>query len=202
MLNTPLISDLIFKGEVGRDQGDHEALARARHADLRPGAVRLYESHSVTFEDALRNADSVNDLRLQIKLHSQRARSSDLAAGTEHLTIVLKTYDLTPPRVVAFIGLGVMGHPMAGHLARAGHQRHRLQPHARKAAQWVAEYGGSERGRRRGGGRRRDVVFACVGNDDDLRSVTLGTRRRVRRHEAGRDRSSTTRPRRRRSRAS
>jgi twitching motility protein PilU len=42
----------------------------------------------VTYEDALRNADSVNDLRLQIKLHSQRARSSDLAAGTEHLTIV------------------------------------------------------------------------------------------------------------------
>jgi twitching motility protein PilU len=42
----------------------------------------------VTFEDALRNADSLNDLRLQIKLNSQRARSPDLAAGTEHLTIV------------------------------------------------------------------------------------------------------------------
>jgi twitching motility protein PilU len=48
----------------------------------------LYEAQAITFEDALRNADSVNDLRLQIKLHSQRARSSDLAAGTEHLTIV------------------------------------------------------------------------------------------------------------------
>jgi len=48
----------------------------------------LYEGHAVTLEDALRNADSVNDLRLQIKLHSQRARSTDLSAGTEHLTIV------------------------------------------------------------------------------------------------------------------
>jgi twitching motility protein PilU len=48
----------------------------------------LYENHLVTYEDALRNADSVNDLRLQIKLHSNRARTSDLAAGTEHLTIV------------------------------------------------------------------------------------------------------------------
>jgi twitching motility protein PilU len=48
----------------------------------------LYEANLVTFEDALRNADSLNDLRLQIKLHSQRARSSDLAAGTEHLSIL------------------------------------------------------------------------------------------------------------------
>jgi twitching motility protein PilU len=48
----------------------------------------LYETNMITYEDALRNADSLNDLRLQIKLNSQRARSSDLAAGTEHLTIV------------------------------------------------------------------------------------------------------------------
>jgi twitching motility protein PilU len=48
----------------------------------------LYESHMVTYQDAIRNADSVNDLRLQIKLNSQRARNTDLAAGTEHLTIV------------------------------------------------------------------------------------------------------------------
>ena len=44
MLNSPLISDLIFKGEVSRDQGDHEEVARARHADLRPGAVRPLRS--------------------------------------------------------------------------------------------------------------------------------------------------------------
>jgi twitching motility protein PilU len=48
----------------------------------------LYEGQVVTYEDALRNADSVNDLRLQIKLHSQRSRSSDLTAGTEHMHIV------------------------------------------------------------------------------------------------------------------
>ena len=48
----------------------------------------LYESQVVTYEDALRNADSVNDLRLQIKLHSHRAKSGDLTAGTEHLHIV------------------------------------------------------------------------------------------------------------------
>ena len=48
----------------------------------------LYEGNYVSYEDALRNADSVNDLRLQIKLNSNRARSADLSAGTEHLTIV------------------------------------------------------------------------------------------------------------------
>jgi twitching motility protein PilU len=48
----------------------------------------LYENNAVTYEDALRNADSVNDLRLQIKLNSQRAKSSDLSAGTEHFAIV------------------------------------------------------------------------------------------------------------------
>jgi twitching motility protein PilU len=48
----------------------------------------LYEARHISYEDALRNADSVNDLRLQIKLQSQRARSADLAAGTEHMKVV------------------------------------------------------------------------------------------------------------------
>jgi twitching motility protein PilU len=88
MLNTPLISDLIFKGEVAEIK---EIMKRSRELGMQTfdqALFDLYESQSITFEDALRNADSVNDLRLQIKLHSQRARSSDLAAGTEHLTIV------------------------------------------------------------------------------------------------------------------
>ena len=88
LLNTPLISDLIFKGEVAEIK---EIMKRSRELGMQTfdqALFDLYESHSITFEDALRNADSVNDLRLQIKLHSQRARSSDLAAGTEHLTIV------------------------------------------------------------------------------------------------------------------
>jgi twitching motility protein PilU len=48
----------------------------------------LYEEGVVTYEDAIRNADSVNDLRLQIKLNSRRARNTDLSAGTEHMSIV------------------------------------------------------------------------------------------------------------------
>ena len=88
MLNTPLISDLIFKGEVAEIK---EIMKRSRELGMQTfdqALFDLFESRAITFEDALRNADSVNDLRLQIKLHSQRARSSDLAAGTEHLTIV------------------------------------------------------------------------------------------------------------------
>jgi twitching motility protein PilU len=88
MLNTPLISELIFKGEVSEIK---EIMKRSRELGMQTfdqSLFDLYENHMVTYEDALRNADSVNDLRLQIKLHSQRARSSDLAAGTEHLTIV------------------------------------------------------------------------------------------------------------------
>jgi twitching motility protein PilU len=88
MLNTPLISDLIFKGEVAEIK---EIMKRSRELGMQTfdqSLFDLYEGHAVTLEDALRNADSVNDLRLQIKLHSQRARNTDLAAGTEHLTIV------------------------------------------------------------------------------------------------------------------
>jgi twitching motility protein PilU len=88
MLNTPLISDLIFKGEVAEIK---EIMKRSRELGMQTfdqALFDLFESQAITFEDALRNADSVNDLRLQIKLHSQRARSTDLGAGTEHLTIV------------------------------------------------------------------------------------------------------------------
>ncbi|MES2991821.1 MAG: PilT/PilU family type 4a pilus ATPase, partial [Pseudomonadota bacterium] len=78
MLNTPLVSDLIFKGEVSEIK---EIMKRSRELGMQTfdqALFDLYEGHAITFEDALRNADSVNDLRLQIKLHSQRARSSDL----------------------------------------------------------------------------------------------------------------------------
>ena len=88
MLNTPLISDLVFKGEVAEIK---EIMKRSRELGMQTfdqALFDLYEGQAVTFEDALRNADSINDLRLQIKLHSQRARSSDLTAGTEHMQIV------------------------------------------------------------------------------------------------------------------
>jgi twitching motility protein PilU len=88
LLNTPLVSDMIFKGEVGEIK---ELMKRSRELGMQTfdqALFELYENRMVTYEDALRNADSVNDLRLQIKLHSQRARTQDLSAGTEHLTIV------------------------------------------------------------------------------------------------------------------
>jgi len=88
LLNTPLVSDLIFKGEIGEIK---ELMKRSRELGMQTfdqALFDLYEARLITYEDALRNADSLNDLRLNIKLNSQRARSPDLAAGTEHLTIV------------------------------------------------------------------------------------------------------------------
>ena len=85
-----------------------------------------------------------------------------------------KTYDAIPSRKLAFIGLGVMGHAMAGHLARAGHQVTVYNRTAAKAERWVAEYGGRSAPTPRAAAEGCDIVFACVGNDDDLRSVVLG----------------------------
>jgi len=78
-------------------------------------------------------------------------------------------------RRVAFLGLGVMGYPMAGHLARAGHHVTVYNRSPAKAAQWVAEYGGDAAATPREAADGADIVFACVGNDDDLRSVVLGS---------------------------
>jgi 3-hydroxyisobutyrate dehydrogenase-like beta-hydroxyacid dehydrogenase len=75
---------------------------------------------------------------------------------------------------VAFLGLGVMGYPMAGHLARAGHQVTVYNRTAAKAAAWVAEYGGTSAATPAQAAQGVDIVFACVGNDEDLRSVTVG----------------------------
>jgi twitching motility protein PilU len=88
LLNTPLLADMIFKGEVGDIK---ELMKRSRELGMQTfdqALFDLYETNMISYEDALRNADSVNDLRLQIKLNSTRARTADLAAGTEHLSIV------------------------------------------------------------------------------------------------------------------
>ena len=85
-----------------------------------------------------------------------------------------RTYDPVPPRSVAFLGLGVMGHPMAGHLARAGHHVTVYNRTASKAAAWVAEFGGASAPTPAQAAAGADFVFACVGNDDDLRAVTTG----------------------------
>ena len=86
----------------------------------------------------------------------------------------MKTYESISARRVAFLGLGVMGYPMAGHLARAGHQITVYNRSAAKAQAWVAEYGGTAAATPREAAAGAEFVFACVGNDDDLRSVVLG----------------------------
>ena len=88
LLNSPLISDLIFKGEVSEIK---EIMKKSRNLGMQTFDQALfdaYENNLITYEDALRNADSLNDLRLQIKLNSQRAKTQDLSSGTEHLAIV------------------------------------------------------------------------------------------------------------------
>ena len=86
----------------------------------------------------------------------------------------MKTYEPIAPRRVAFLGLGVMGGPMAAHLAGAGHAVTVYNRTNAKAQAWVAEHGGASAGTPRAAAEGAELVFACVGNDDDLRSVTLG----------------------------
>ena len=75
---------------------------------------------------------------------------------------------------LAFLGLGVMGYPMAGHLAKAGHEVTVYNRTTAKAESWVAEHGGHFGKTPREAAMGADIVIACVGNDDDLRSVCLG----------------------------
>lgn len=88
MLNSPLISDLIFKGEVHEIK---EIMKKSRELGMQTfdqALFDLYEMDKITYEDALRNADSVNDLRLNIKLNSKNAKNRDFSAGTEKLGLV------------------------------------------------------------------------------------------------------------------
>ncbi|MGB0439097.1 MAG: NAD(P)-dependent oxidoreductase [Primorskyibacter sp.] len=75
---------------------------------------------------------------------------------------------------VAFLGLGVMGYPMAGYLAKAGHDVTVYNRTATKAEAWVAEHGGASAATPRAAAEGAEFVMACVGNDDDLRSVCVG----------------------------
>lgn len=88
LLNSPLIQDLIFKGEVHEIK---EIMKRSREIGMQTfdmALFDLYEADMISYEDALRNADSLNDLRLKIKLEGKGAKEKDLAAGLEHLEIV------------------------------------------------------------------------------------------------------------------
>ncbi len=86
LLNTPLVADLIFKGQVPELK---ELMKRSRELGMQTfdqALFDLYENEEISYEDALRNADSVNDLRLQIKLHHRRSQDPDFAAGTENMS--------------------------------------------------------------------------------------------------------------------
>ena len=88
LLNSPLISDLIFKGDVHEIK---EIMKKSRELGMQTFDQALFDLHEldkISYEDALRNADSVNDLRLTIKLQGKDAKNRDLSAGTEHLGIV------------------------------------------------------------------------------------------------------------------
>jgi twitching motility protein PilU len=88
MLNSPLISDLIFKGEVHEIK---EIMKKSREIGMQTFDQALFdhfEAGRITYEDALRNADSINDLRLQIKLHGKESKDRDLNSGIGHLDIV------------------------------------------------------------------------------------------------------------------
>ncbi len=88
MLNTPLISDLIFKGEVHELK---DIMRKSRELGMQTfdqALFDLYEAGQITYEDAMRNADSMNELRLAIKLHGHEARDKDIMSGLDHLNIV------------------------------------------------------------------------------------------------------------------
>ncbi len=88
LLNSPLIADLIFKGEVHEIK---EIMKKSRELGMQTfdqALFDLYEAGKISYEDALRNADSVNDLRLNIKLHGKESQNRDISAGIEHLNIV------------------------------------------------------------------------------------------------------------------
>ena len=88
MINSPLIAEHVFKGEVGEIK---EVMRRSRELGMQTfdqALFDLFEQDLISYEDALRNADSVNDLRLKIKLESKNAKNRDLGSGLDHLEIV------------------------------------------------------------------------------------------------------------------
>jgi twitching motility protein PilU len=93
MINTPLMSDLIFKGQVHEIK---ELISKSTELGMQTFDQHLFEMHeagTITYEDALRNADSVNDLRLRFKLESKGARKKDLMHGLDEIRMAEDTDD-------------------------------------------------------------------------------------------------------------
>ena len=88
MLNSPLISDLIFKGDV---HGIKDIIGRSREIGMQTFDQALFDLHEagqISYDDALKNADSVNDIRLKIKLHGKESKDRDISSGLDHLGMV------------------------------------------------------------------------------------------------------------------
>src|SRR5437763_13633601 len=84
-----------------------------------------------------------------------------------------KHYETIAPLSLAFLGLGVMGYPMAGHLARAGHRVTVYNRSAAKAERWVGQFGGTAANSPAQAASDADIVMMCVGNDNDVRAVAV-----------------------------
>ncbi len=116
------------------------------------------------------------DPRVAVSLEPVAREAAVEHSSVAHENIMTeKTYDPVPPHKVAFLGLGVMGGPMAGHLLAAGHDVCVYNRTASRAEAWVEKNGGGRAAKTpREAAADADIVFACVGNDDDLRSIVLG----------------------------
>jgi 3-hydroxyisobutyrate dehydrogenase len=123
-----------------------------------------------------RGLSPISTVRLSCRSRAQGAQHNDHRHPSEKCLRrprggFLKEFALAQ---VAFLGLGVMGYPMAGHLKAKGHETRVYNRTTAKAERWVAEYGGSSGPSPREAAKDCDFVFACVGNDDDLRGIVLG----------------------------
>ncbi len=97
--------------------------------------------------------------------------------NSAHLEVVVGEYcqtDMEFEMKVSFLGLGVMGYPMAGYLVKAGHEVCVYNRTAEKAAKWVQQHGGTSASTPSEAAKGAEIVFTCVGNDDDLRQVVNG----------------------------
>ena len=91
-------------------------------------------------------------------------------------SINTKTYDPCAPVSVAFLGLGVMGYPMAGHLRAKGHEVTVYNRSAPRAEAWIAQHKGARGATPAEAAKGAEIVFVCVGNDEDVKSVVFGAK--------------------------
>ena len=132
----------------------------------------------IQFKRALHNFLTSFTQNLNLMDNLKLEQFSNFTTQTTMSSLNAKSYESAPSQHVAFLGLGVMGHPMAGHLARAGHAVTVYNRSAAKAAAWCQEFADSRQPAHaptpREAVKDADIVFCCVGNDEDLRAVVLG----------------------------